>query len=80
MGLGIGGILDGGSGGSDNDQLIGPDTGAVYTITGPDDSDEGGLIQRSFHYLFDSAAADTSHHYAFAASYLEIYNEQVRPE
>ena len=28
--------LDGGGGGSDNDQLIGPDTGAVYTITALD--------------------------------------------
>mmetsp|Transcript_28263 Transcript_28263/g.84560 ORF Transcript_28263/g.84560 Transcript_28263/m.84560 type:complete len:859 (-) Transcript_28263:617-3193(-) len=59
-------------------------SGKTHTITGPDaeagpavPSADSALIQRSIRHIFAKAAADASHKYRFAASYLEIYNETV---
>ncbi|XP_038074712.1 kinesin-II 85 kDa subunit-like isoform X2 [Patiria miniata] len=62
-------------------------SGKTYTITGPisQDSlmpprDKYGLIQRSFSHLFDVLGQKSGPNITFtlSASYLEIYNEQVK--
>ncbi|XP_033126707.1 kinesin-like protein KIF12 isoform X2 [Anneissia japonica] len=57
-------------------------SGKTYTITGPvasvyQDSVASGLIQRSFAHLFD-VIKQAPDNYTLTASYLEIYNEQVK--
>ncbi|XP_070573077.1 uncharacterized protein [Ptychodera flava] len=62
-------------------------SGKTHTITGPVSLDEPpnpemfGLIQRSFQYLFEKIRQNTEESgitYTLSASYLEIYNEQVK--
>ncbi|XP_071945090.1 uncharacterized protein [Antedon mediterranea] len=58
-------------------------SGKTYTITGPvpsvqQDSLSSGLIQRSFSHLFDVIKQAPDSSYTLTASYLEIYNEQVK--
>ncbi|XP_072044645.1 uncharacterized protein [Amphiura filiformis] len=61
-------------------------SGKTFTITGPVDHDSPvnygenyGLIQRSFMYLFDLVQERRKTvNYTLTASYLEIYNEQVK--
>ncbi|CAH1232327.1 KIF3A [Branchiostoma lanceolatum] len=66
-------------------------SGKTHTITGPmtmfeddigQDAELQGLIQRAFLYLFDSIGQrkrrDPSTVYTLKATYLEIYNEQVK--
>ncbi|XP_078599388.1 kinesin-like protein KIF12 isoform X9 [Branchiostoma floridae x Branchiostoma japonicum] len=66
-------------------------SGKTHTITGPmtmfeddtgQDAELQGLIQRAFLYLFDSIGQrkrrDPSTVYTLRATYLEIYNEQVK--
>ncbi|XP_041097032.1 kinesin-like protein KIF12 isoform X2 [Polyodon spathula] len=60
-------------------------SGKTYTITGPHclfsaslrDRSFYGLMQRSFAYLLDRVQAEEGD-FVLSASYLEIYNEQVR--
>ncbi|XP_033627978.1 kinesin-like protein KIF3A [Asterias rubens] len=62
-------------------------SGKTYTITGPINQDAlrqteytYGLIQRSFVHLFDvlGQRSGSNVNYTLSASYLEIYNEQVK--
>nr|XP_006816819.1 PREDICTED: kinesin-like protein KIF12-like [Saccoglossus kowalevskii] len=62
-------------------------SGKTYTITGPFNLNENpnpelyGMIQRSFEYLFMNLQKNTDKAgitYTLSASYLEIYNEQVK--
>ena len=54
-------------------------SGKTHTITGPDAKMDG-ILPRAIHYLFDRIAQETSEYVRFAiqASYIEIYNENVR--
>ena len=56
-------------------------SGKTYTITGKEEaSDEitEGIIPRSFMYLFDEILKREGSQYIVKASYLEVYNEQVK--
>lgn len=37
-----------------------------------------GMIPRAFEHIFEAVASDTSKKYLIRASYLEIYNENIR--
>lgn len=37
-----------------------------------------GIIPRAFEHIFEAVASDTSKKYLIRASYLEIYNENIR--
>ena len=54
-------------------------TGKTFTITGvPKDTRLKGIMPRSFETIFNQIHADTSKEYLVRASYLEIYNEEIR--
>ncbi|XP_071848159.1 uncharacterized protein [Apostichopus japonicus] len=61
-------------------------SGKTHTITGPTGNngntlpkvEEVGLIQRSFGYLFEAMGNKAGATFTLYASYLEIYNEQVK--
>ncbi|KAJ7387322.1 Kinesin- protein 12 [Desmophyllum pertusum] len=66
-------------------------SGKTYTITGPlnlespvdkekfiPDPEMQGLIERSFHYLFELMDNHSDVEYTLKASYLEVYNEKVQ--
>ena len=54
-------------------------TGKTFTITGvPKDSKLKGIMPRSFEAIFQHIECDSSKEYLVRASYLEIYNEEIR--
>ena len=54
-------------------------TGKTFTITGvPKDPSLKGIMPRSFETIFKSIECDTQKQYLVRASYLEIYNEEIR--
>ena len=55
-------------------------TGKSYTMVGKDDEETGGLIPRAFDHIFSaiSATSTTNTRHLVRASYLEIYNEEIR--
>jgi kinesin family protein 3/17 len=54
-------------------------TGKTFTINGvPKDSKLKGIMPRSFEAIFHSIECDSSKEYLVRASYLEIYNEEIR--
>ena len=53
-------------------------SGKTHTITGPDEGNDDGVIQRAIRFLWRQVASRARTTYSFQASYLEIYNEQVR--
>ena len=53
--------------------------GKSYTMMGVDDPIENkGIIPRAFEHIFDQVAVAEDVKYLIHASYLEIYNEEVR--
>ena len=54
-------------------------TGKTFTITGvPKDPKLKGIMPRSFETIFKQIDCDSSKEYLVRASYLEIYNEEIR--
>lgn len=54
-------------------------TGKTFTITGiPGDKKEKGIMPRAFENIFQQIQSDTKRQYLVRASYLEIYNEEIR--
>jgi hypothetical protein len=54
-------------------------TGKTFTINGvPKDPKLKGIMPRSFEAIFHSIECDSSKEYLVRASYLEIYNEEIR--
>jgi len=54
-------------------------TGKTFTINGvPIDPKLKGIMPRSFEAIFHSIECDSSKEYLVRASYLEIYNEEIR--
>ncbi|KAM7438087.1 Kinesin-related protein 12 [Porites harrisoni] len=64
-------------------------SGKTHTITGPlensavkerfiPDPDMQGLIERSFHYMFELMESHADVEYTIRASYLEVYNEKIQ--
>lgn len=54
-------------------------TGKTFTITGvPDDPVNMGIMPRAFENIFEQISCDTKRQYLVRASYLEIYNEEIR--
>lgn len=54
-------------------------TGKTHTITGlPKDPNLKGIMPRSFEAIFSQIECDSSKEYLVRASYLEIYNEEIR--
>lgn len=54
-------------------------TGKTFTITGVHtDKELKGIMPRSFETIFKSIECDSSKEYLVRASYLEIYNEEIR--
>ena len=53
--------------------------GKSYTMMGVEDPPENkGIIPRAFDHVFDQVAVEEDMKYMVQASYLEIYNEEVR--
>lgn len=53
--------------------------GKTHTMQGKDSPPElRGVIPHSFDHIFESISADPSREYMVRASYLEIYNEDIR--
>ncbi|XP_066968365.1 kinesin-like protein KIF3B isoform X1 [Macrobrachium rosenbergii] len=54
-------------------------TGKTYTMEGiRDDPDQRGVIPNSFEHIFDHIARSINQQYLIRASYLEIYQEEIR--
>jgi kinesin family protein 3/17 len=54
-------------------------TGKTFTISGlPKDPELKGIMPRSFECIFKSIQSDPKKQYLVRASYLEIYNEEIR--
>lgn len=54
-------------------------TGKTFTITGvPKDPRLKGIMPRSFEAIFNQIECDSTKEYLVRASYLEIYNEEIR--
>ena len=54
-------------------------TGKTFTISGvPKDPELKGIMARSFETIFKSIECDSKKQYLVRASYLEIYNEEIR--
>jgi len=54
-------------------------TGKTFTINGvPKDQKLKGIMPRAFESIFQSIECDSSKEYLVRASYLEIYNEEIR--
>lgn len=54
-------------------------TGKTHTMEGPNLGDQRGIIPRTFQYIFDEIQdPKESQQFLVRASYLEIYNEEVR--
>ena len=54
-------------------------TGKTFTISGvPKDKDLKGIMPRSFETIFKSIECDPKKQYLVRASYLEIYNEEIK--
>jgi hypothetical protein len=53
--------------------------GKSFTMQGiKDNQSQKGIIPRAFEHIFEAVSIDTSKKYLIRASYLEIYNENVR--
>lgn len=52
--------------------------GKSYTMMGVDDEDNRGVIPRVFYHVFDEIAVSEDTKFLVRASYLEIYNEEIR--
>jgi kinesin family protein 3/17 len=54
-------------------------TGKTFTISGvPKDTKLRGIMPRSFEAIFNAIECDPSSEYLVRASYLEIYNEEIK--
>ena len=54
-------------------------TGKTFSITGvPKDPQLKGIMPRAFESIFTQIQCDTSKEYLVRASYLEIYNEEIK--
>ena len=54
-------------------------TGKTFTITGvPQDPELKGILPRAFESIFKQIECDSSKEYLVRASFLEIYNEEIR--
>ncbi|KAA0197417.1 hypothetical protein HAZT_HAZT011278 [Hyalella azteca] len=54
-------------------------TGKTYTMEGlPDVPEQRGVIPNSFHHIFSHIARSTNQQFLIRASYLEIYQEEIR--
>ena len=54
-------------------------TGKTFTINGvPSDPQLKGIMPRSFETIFNLIQSDTNKEYLVRASYLEIYNEDIK--
>ena len=54
-------------------------TGKTFTITGvPNDNRLKGILPRSFESIFKQIECDSTKEYLVRASFLEIYNEEIR--
>ncbi|KAI6652205.1 Osmotic avoidance abnormal protein 3-like [Oopsacas minuta] len=53
--------------------------GKSYTMSGPSEPEtQKGIIPRAFQHIFDEISVSEGSHYLIQATYLEIYNEEVR--
>lgn len=60
-----------------SDQQTG--AGKTHTMEGyPDPPDQRGIIPNSFKHIFDRVAISENQQFLVRASYLEIYNEEIR--
>jgi len=54
-------------------------TGKTHTMVGPDgDEEQHGVIPRTFHHIFRNINSTPNKKFLVRASYLEIYNEEIR--
>lgn len=53
-------------------------TGKTHTMEGLEGADAQGIIPNSFEHIFSSIGASAGKQYLVRASYLEIYNEEIR--
>ncbi|CAJ0928585.1 unnamed protein product, partial [Mesorhabditis belari] len=53
-------------------------TGKTYTMEGLEKADERGVIHNSFEHIFNHIARSHDQQYLVRASYLEIYQEEIR--
>ena len=54
-------------------------TGKTFTITGvPQDQELKGILPRAFESIFKQIECDSTKEYLVRASFLEIYNEEIR--
>ena len=53
-------------------------TGCGKSFTMQGTTGQRGMIPRAFEHIFEAVASDTSKKYLIRASYLEIYNENIR--
>ena len=54
-------------------------TGKTFSITGvPKDAELKGIMPRAFESIFKQIECDNSKEYLVRASYLEIYNEEIK--
>jgi len=54
-------------------------TGKTFTMVGPDDNEElAGVIPRTFEHIFRNINTTPTKKFLVRASYLEIYNEEIR--
>jgi len=54
-------------------------TGKTHTMVGPDGNEEQyGVIPRTFHHIFRNINSTPNKKFLVRASYLEIYNEEIR--
>ena len=54
-------------------------TGKTFTITGvPQDQELKGILPRAFESIFKQIECDSTKEYLVRATFLEIYNEEIR--
>lgn len=53
-------------------------TGKTHTMEGHEGPDTQGIIPNSFEHVFSAIGASANKQYLVRASYLEIYNEEIR--
>ena len=53
-------------------------TGKTYSMDGGGPGEQAGIVPRTFEHIFDSVDSSSGMKWMVRASFLEIYNEEVR--